>query len=232
MTSDEKNEIKEIQKKLEQLSQKHLDLQKTHQQRVKSYKQRVQAFEQKVKDYEQQKSLHQRLFGQPPLQPDPELLVDPDLSPDPELQSVKEEIAHMRARELEYFKILQAAASVRPPPVEKDWSQTPFYWKRLTKFGLIRPAEQLNAYTTFACGIIGIGYSFSNFYRAHHLFKLTHCTPKTEQWTHHWARARATPEQIYLASYWIGKLQLRGFAALGGPLVFVLYMWSKRKQAL
>jgi hypothetical protein len=226
------DQMEKIQKKLEQLSQKHLDLQKTHQQRVKSYKQRVQAFEQKVRDYEQQKSLHQRLFGQPPLQPDPELLVDPDLSPDPELQSVKDEIENLQEDKRRLYDILQAAASIPPPVPEVDWTKSPLYWKRLTKFGLIRPAEQLNAYTTFACGIIGIGYSFSNFYRAHHLFKLTHCTPKTEQWTHHWARARATPEQIYLASYWIGKLQFRGFAALGGPLVFVLYMWSKRKQAL
>jgi hypothetical protein len=69
MTNDEKIEIQEIQKKLEQLSQKHLELEKAHQQRVKSYK--------------EQKTLYQHLFGQPPLQPDPEL------------QFVNEEIARL-----------------------------------------------------------------------------------------------------------------------------------------
>jgi hypothetical protein len=107
MTNDEKIEIKEIQEKLDQLSQKHLELIKTHQQKVKSYKQRVHAFDQKVKHYEQQKSLHQRLFGQPPLQPDSELLVDPELSPDPELQSVKDEIARLERDKENIYKILQ-----------------------------------------------------------------------------------------------------------------------------
>ena len=105
--SDEKIEIKEIQQELKQLSQKQLELEKAHQQRVKSYWQRVQAFEHKVKDYEQQKSLHQRLFGQPPLQPYPELLVDPELLPDPDLQSVKDEIEDLKQVRENYFKILQ-----------------------------------------------------------------------------------------------------------------------------
>ena len=81
--NDEK--IEKIQQELKQLSQKQVELERAHLQRVKSYKKRVQAFEQKVKDYEQQKSLYQSLFGQPPLQPDAELLVDPELSPDPEV---------------------------------------------------------------------------------------------------------------------------------------------------
>jgi hypothetical protein len=77
--NDEK--IKEIQQELKQLSQKHLELERTHQQRLKSH--------------EEQKTLYQHLFGKPPLQPDPEL------------QSVKDEIKHLRERELEYIKILQ-----------------------------------------------------------------------------------------------------------------------------
>jgi hypothetical protein len=102
-----KEEIEKIQQELKQLTQKHLEIEKDHLQRVKSYKEKVQAFEQKVKDYEQQKSLHQRLFGQPPLQPDPELLIDPELLPDPELQSVKDEIARLEKDKDNYFKILQ-----------------------------------------------------------------------------------------------------------------------------
>ena len=147
--------------------------------------------------------------------------------PDPELQAVKEEIAHLKTREVEYLKILQAAASVPPPVEEKDWSKSRFYSKHLAELGLVTPAEQIS---TVSGGMVGLGYSVSNFYRSHHLFKLTHCKEKTEEWTYHWARSRATPEQIELASYWIGRLQFRGFAALGAPLLFVFYMWSKRRQ--
>ena len=150
--------------------------------------------------------------------------------PDPELQSVKDEIARLEKDEENYFQILQVAASIPPPVEEKDWSHVPFYWKRLTKFGLITPAEQINAYNSFAGGMVGLGYAASNFYRAHHLFELTHCKEKTEEWTYHWARARATPQQIELASYWIERFKMRGFLGLGPPLLFVIYMWSKRKQ--
>ena len=110
----------------------------------------------------------------------------------------------------------------------KGLVKTPFYSKRLTKFGLITPAEQINGYTSFVCGIIGLGYAGSNFYRARHLFKRSHCKGKTEEWTYHWGRARATPQQIELASYWIGRLKFRGFAAVGAHLLFIVYMWLKR----
>jgi hypothetical protein len=86
--------------------------------------------------------------------------------PDPELQAVKEEIAHLKTREVEYKKILQAAASIPPPVPEKDWSDGPIYLKRLAKFGLITPGEQLDAYNLFAAGMVGIGYAASSFYRA------------------------------------------------------------------
>lgn len=151
--SDEKIEIKEIQKKLEQLSQKQVELSKSHQQRVKSYKQRVQAFEQKVKDYEQQKSLYQRLFGQPPLHPDPELLVDPELSPDPELQSVNSQIEDLKEQRRDYFKILQAAASIPPPVPEMDWSKSPFYSDTLKSWNFDYPVDQMGFYVTTLTGI-------------------------------------------------------------------------------
>ena len=106
-----------------------MELSKAHQLRVKSYKQRVQAFEQKVKDYEQQKSLHQRLFGQPPLQPDPELLVNPELSPDPELESVNSQIEDLKEDKRRLYDIRQAAASAPTPVPEVDWSKSPLYWK-------------------------------------------------------------------------------------------------------
>jgi hypothetical protein len=151
--NDEKREVEKIQQELKQLSQKQLDLQKTHQQRVKSYKQRVQAFEQRVKDYEQQKSLHQRLFGQPPLQPDPELLVDPDLSPDPELQSVNSQIQDLKEQRGRLYDILQAAASIPPPVPEKDWSKSPFYSHTLKSWNFDYPADQMGFYVTTFTGI-------------------------------------------------------------------------------
>ena len=150
--------------------------------------------------------------------------------PDPELESVNSQIEDLKEDKRRLYDIRQAAASAPTPVPEVDWSKSPLYWKRLTKFGLVTPADQLNAYTFFAGGMVGLGYAASNFYRAHHLFELTHCTPGTEQWTHHWARARATPQQIELASYWIERFKFRGFLGLGPPLLFVFYMWSKRKQ--
>ena len=204
MTNDEKIEIEKIQQELKQLSQKHLELSKAHQQRVKSH--------------EEQKTLYQHLLGQPPL------------PPDPELQAVNSEIEDLKEQRRRLYDILQAAASIPPPVPEVDWTKSPLYWKRLAEFGLITPAEQFNAYTSFAGGMVGLGYAASNFYRSHHLFKLTHCEEKTEEWTYHWARARATPQQIELASYWIERFKMRGYLGLGPPLLFVVYMWSKRKQ--
>jgi hypothetical protein len=201
---DDRKQIERIQQEMKQLSQKQHELVKDHNQKTKSY--------------EQQKTLYQRIFGQPILQPDPEL------------QSINSRIEDLKEQRRDYMKVIQAAASVPPPVPEKDWSKTPLYSKRLTKFGLITPADQINGYTSFVGGIIGLVYAGSNFYRAHHLFKLTHCMEKTEEWTYHWARARATPQQIELASYWIGRFKLRGYAALGAPLLFVVYMWSKRMK--
>jgi len=199
--SDDWKEIEKIQQELNQLSQKQVELSKDHQQKVNSL--------------EKQKTLYQHLFGQPPLQPDPEL------------QAVNSKIQDLKEDKRRLYDILQAAASVPPPVEEKDWSKSRFYSKHLAELGLVTPAEQIS---TVSGGMVGLGYSVSNFYRSHHLFKLTHCKEKTEEWTYHWARSRATPEQIELASYWIGRLQFRGFAALGAPLLFVFYMWSKRRQ--
>ena len=147
--------------------------------------------------------------------------------PDPELQSVKDEIARLDKDEENYFKILQAAASISPPVEEKDWSHVPFYWKRLTKFGLITPAEQIKAYSTFAIGIVGLGHAVTNFCRAHHLFQVTKCKEKTEEWNRHWANARDVPLKMKSALYWARKYILRGSAALGAPFLLIYYIWSK-----
>jgi hypothetical protein len=115
--NDEKFEIKEIQKKLEQLSQKQVELSKSHQQRLKSH--------------EEQKTLYQHLFGQPPL------------PPDPELQSVNSQIEDLKEQRRDYFKILQAAASIPPPVPEKDWSKSPFYSHTLKSWNFDDPVDQM-----------------------------------------------------------------------------------------
>jgi hypothetical protein len=113
--TDEK--IENIQKKLEQLSLKQVELEKTQQQRVKSH--------------EEQKTLYHHLFGQPPL------------PPDPELQYVNSQIEDLKEQRRDYFKILQAAASVPPPVEEKDWSKSPLYSKTVQKLtGATTPFEQ------------------------------------------------------------------------------------------
>ena len=73
--------------------------------------------------------------------------------PDPELQSVKGEIAHLKARELEYLKILQAAASIPPPVPEKDWSKSPFYSHTLKSWNFDYPVDQMGFYVTTLTGI-------------------------------------------------------------------------------
>ena len=127
MTIDEKREVKEIQKKLEELSQRQLELEKTHQQRVKSQ--------------EEQKTWYQHLFGQPTVQPDPEL------------QSFKEEMARLEKDKDNYFKILQAAASIPPPVPEKDLTKSPFYSHTLRSWKFDYPFDQLGFYLITLTGI-------------------------------------------------------------------------------
>ena len=196
--------IEKIQQEIKQLSQKQVELEKIYQQRVKSY--------------EEQKTLYQHLFGQPPLQPDPEL------------QAVRDQIVRLKSDEDNYFDIFMAAASIPPRVPEKDWSNIPFYSKHLAKLGLVTPAEQI--YTVFG-GTVAFSYAGSNFYSAHNLFKITQLMSGTEQWVQHLARVHeVTPEQIKLIySYWICRLRFTGFAtALGAPTLLVVYLWSKRKQ--
>ena len=140
--NDEKIEIKEIQKKLEQLSQRQLELSKAHQLRVKSH--------------EEQKTLYQHLFGQPPLQPDPEL------------QAVKDEIAHLERDKENYFKILQAAASIPPPVPEKDCSESPFYSHTLKSLNFASPADQMGLYVT---NLTGIGIVSKALWRSYNIRK-------------------------------------------------------------
>ena len=119
--------IEKIQQELKQLSQKQLELSKAHRQRIKSH--------------EEQKTLYQHLFGQPPLQPDPEL------------QSVNSEIEDLKEQRRDYFKILQAAASIPPPVPEKDWSKSPFYSHTLKSWNFDYPVDQMGFYVTTLTGI-------------------------------------------------------------------------------
>ena len=125
MTNDEK--IEKIQQELKELSQKQVELSKSHQQRVKSH--------------EEQKTLYQHLFGQQPL------------PPDPELESVNSQIEDLKEQRRDYFKILQAAASIPPPVPEKDWSKSPLYSHTLKSWNFDYPVDQMGFYVTTLTGI-------------------------------------------------------------------------------
>jgi hypothetical protein len=79
--SDDRTELKAIQQEIKQLSQKQLGM--------------VEDYQQQVKLYEKQKTLYQKLFGQPPLQPNPKL------------EAIKVEIQDLKKREENYFKVIQ-----------------------------------------------------------------------------------------------------------------------------
>ena len=51
-----------------------------------------------------------------------------------------------------YFKILQAAASIPPPVPEKDWSKSPFYSHTLKSWYFDYPADQMGFYVTTLTG--------------------------------------------------------------------------------
>ena len=72
---------------------------------------------------------------------------------DPELQAVKEEITRMEKDKDNYFKILQAAASIPPPVPEKDWSKSPFYSHTLKSWSFDYPVDQMGFYVTILTGI-------------------------------------------------------------------------------
>jgi hypothetical protein len=73
--------------------------------------------------------------------------------PDPELQSVKDEITRLEKDKDNYFKILQAAASIPPLLPEKDWSKSPFYSHTLKSWNFDYPVDQMGFYVTTLTGI-------------------------------------------------------------------------------
>ncbi len=72
---------------------------------------------------------------------------------DPELQSVISEIDRLERGKENYFKILQAAASIPPPVPEKDWSKSLFYSRTLKSWNYDYPADQMGFYVTTLTGI-------------------------------------------------------------------------------
>ena len=79
--NEDRKELKLIQEKLDQLSTKQLEL--------------VQHYQQQVKSHEEHKTLYQLVFGQPPL------------PSDPKLEAINTQIADLKRREGEYFKVIQ-----------------------------------------------------------------------------------------------------------------------------
>ena len=92
--------------------------------------------------------------------------------PDPELQAVKDEIAHLKTREVEYLKILQAAASIPPPVPEKDWSKSPFYSHTLKSWNFDYPVDQMGFYVTTLTGIGIVSKALWRSWNNHHYVHL------------------------------------------------------------
>ena len=80
--------------------------------------------------------MQQRFFDKPPLQPHQELEV------------INFEIEDLKRLELEYFKILQNAASIPRRIPEKDWSKYPFYSPTLSSWNFKYPPDHMGFYLT------------------------------------------------------------------------------------
>jgi len=149
--------------------------------------------------------------------------------PDPELQSVKEEITHLKARELEYLKILQAAASIPPPVPEKDWSKSPLYSKTVQKLtGATTPFEQYGLYGSIIGGVYLISRSL---FRSYHAMKAIDFPPDSQDRLFHSFLAGATEEQLRYAKVFAHRIRTRG--VLGGlllPIGFISYIVQKHKK--
>ena len=149
--------------------------------------------------------------------------------PDPELQSVKEEITHLKARELEYLKILQAAASIPPPVPEKDWSKSLLYSKTVQKLtGATTPFEQYGLYGSIIGGVYLISRSL---FRSYHAMKAIEFPVESDERFFHSFLARATDEQLRHAKVFAHRIRTRG--VLGGlllPIGFISYIVQKHKK--
>jgi hypothetical protein len=185
--NDEK--IEKIQQELKQLSQKQLELSKSHLQRVKSH--------------EEQITLYQHLFGQPPLQPDPEL------------QAVKEEIEDLKEQRRRLYDILQAAASVPPPVPEKDWSKSPFYSHTLKSWNFDYPVDQMGFYVTT---LTGVGIVSKALWRSWNIKKAAEMLEKgveSEMLSFHRHFSGLNNEQLKDARMMRQALKLKAFAFTG-----------------
>jgi hypothetical protein len=84
-------------------------------------------------------------------------------TPDPKLDATNIAIARLEKDKENYFKVIQAAASVPPPPTlapEKDWSKAPFYSKTLKTWNFDYPVDQMGFYLTSLTGIGIISKAF------------------------------------------------------------------------
>ncbi|KAJ3280669.1 hypothetical protein HDU79_011446 [Rhizoclosmatium sp. JEL0117] len=124
---------------------------------------------------------------------------------------------------------LKAVAGAR----EKDWSDAPFYSKRLAKIGFVTPGEQYNTYPLMTGAFMAVGYSVNSFVRAREVFKMSNCPEGSEQWLLHKAKAWVTTEEAKNGQILIKRFQWRGSLALLIP-VWGLGSWitkfSMRKK--
>ena len=151
--------------------------------------------------------------------------------PDPELQSIKEEIAHLKTRELEYLKILQAAASIPPPVPEKDWSKSPFYSHTLKSWNFDYPVDQMGFYVTT---LTGVGIVSKALWRSWNIKKAAEMLEKgveSEMLSFHRHFSGLNNEQLKDARIMRQAVKLKAFA-FAGLLVtgFTAFVQLKNKN--
>ncbi|ORY30964.1 hypothetical protein BCR33DRAFT_857209 [Rhizoclosmatium globosum] len=136
------------------------------------------------------------------------------------LESATTELKGLRDKEAALIHERATVAGAK----EKDWSDAPFYSKRLAKIGFVTPGEQYNTCPLMTGAFMAVGYSVNSFVRAREVFKMSNCPEGSEQWLLHKAKAWVTTEEAKNGQILIKRFQWRGSLALLIP-VWVLGSW-------
>jgi hypothetical protein len=151
--------------------------------------------------------------------------------PDPELRSVREEIVRLEKREEQYFKILQAAASIPPPVPEKNWSKSRFYSHTLKSWNYDYPVDQMGFYVTT---LTGIGIVSKALWRSWNIKKAAEMLEKgaeSEMLSFHRHFSGLNNEQLKDARMMRQAVKLKAFALTGLLLTgFTAFVQLKNKN--
>ena len=152
--------------------------------------------------------------------------------PDPDLQSVNDEIARLEKDKDNYFKILQAAASIPPPVLKKDWSKSPFYSHTLRSWNYDYPPDQMGFYVTT---LTGIGIVSKAFWRSWNIKKAAEMLEKgggeSEMLSFHRHFSGLNNLELKYQVVWRRFLKLKALAVAGLLVsVFTAFVQLKNKN--